>query len=363
MGFIHQPEASRIGNDGLADRFGHHRLIHSFHVAALMALLLANNRQAFNENDALHGLLAALLHDVRTPAGGDTIKLLDRRAFDEDANFGQLFKKARWQEVAARYGLDNAQLLAIVQETCLLGQLKDVADKIAYVVLDAFMMLSVIHYANADGSCSSYDAVRAQIAAHPFVGDVWEDVRIINGQVVFTDARRLAALLKLRALLFRDLYHNPETRYPQFIYVNCILRRLYETGQITTKRLLEGDDYDIIQLLSAQLGMPWWQLSMEGLGRIHTQRYASPRQAERAMRHKRLNGGLVLLEDLSRPINSGTSFLVLNSRGQVQPLKRALPGAAAEIDDICRQACQAIVYHLPNPHWRLARVLQRGPHP
>lgn len=362
LGFIHQPEASRLGMEAMASRFGHDRFMHSCHAAAIAGLILANHEGVLGRDECLHGLVGTLLHDLMTPAGGDTIKLLNRQAFDEDRNFGMLFMQDAWLTASRRYGLRNDRLLAIVDEIDEVGKIKDIADKIAYVCLDAWMMVTATRYVERDGSCPTYDAVHRHLEEHPFVGDVWECVRVVDGQVAFTDARRLAAFLKLRALMFRDLYHNPETRYPQFVYVECILRHLYKTGRLTARQLLTEHDNFIIRLMERELDVCWPEMLMSGLGTIAYRTFEYLDDAQSYAQACKDRGEIVLLEDLSRLITSGTTFPVLDDGGRARPLVDVCGAEAAEIIDVCRQACRITVYHIANPHAKLTRLITRNGH-
>ena len=84
-----------------------------------------------------HLSVAALTHDIFTPAGGDSTKLLYPAMFDEDANYKDLFVTAGWKTLQGKYSFDEQLILQTVQGKLYFGQILDLADKLGYVSRDA----------------------------------------------------------------------------------------------------------------------------------------------------------------------------------------------------------------------------------
>ena len=75
LGFLQDPDTTPEDRP-FQPRFMHTRFLHSLDVAALAATIVYNNQAFFTERPsyAKTMVLAALTHDVLTPAGGDTTK-------------------------------------------------------------------------------------------------------------------------------------------------------------------------------------------------------------------------------------------------------------------------------------------------
>ena len=349
LGFIHQPPAARLGMEALANRFSHDRLMHSIDVAVLTAIIIANNDTAFTDQECRNAVAAALLHDGRTPAGGDTTKLLSPKVFDEDAKFSSLLDRNDWSRLQRDYGLDRQLLIDIVQEKNLLGRIKDLADKIAYVSRDTFQLLMATRVVTPGQRDQVYDDVQDLVEQHPFFGDLWETAMVADGELVLSDASRLGDFLRLRALLFRNLYLNPQSRYPQFIAAEMCMRAMYEDGILTAQNLLEMGDTELMRLMSAWLGISWQELCINGPGEMDTEIFADLETAKRRQAELQNDGvAFTVIEDMRQGASAATGFLVATQTGP-QPFRQACAQQAAEIESICQDARSVRLYLLRNP--------------
>jgi hypothetical protein len=136
-------------------RHEHTRLVHVLDVAALVTALIAKLELSSCEANTL--VLAAITHDARTPAGGDTTKLIDRKFFDEDLHYAELLDGEGVPELLERFNVPRQLLVETVHGKGVLGRLLDVADKTAYLSRDA----SIFHQRVRGGVCGPWSAPRA----------------------------------------------------------------------------------------------------------------------------------------------------------------------------------------------------------
>ncbi|TSC73975.1 MAG: Uncharacterized protein G01um101433_1120, partial [Parcubacteria group bacterium Gr01-1014_33] len=221
LGFLQDPIVTSSGARGYSLDFPHTRYCHVLDVTAIMTLMLHNN---FLDPVLIHtGMMAAITHDTETPAGGDSIKFIDPEAFDEDKNYPQLLKKVDWSAIQKEYQIPEDLLIDTIQNQGALGTMLDLADKMAYVARDATSYLSRTQPFGTIAYPEGYRNIAQLLNQFPFICGVWETAKIIRDETVITDAKKLIAFLKLRALLFRELYHHPGARFKEFLLGTTVL--------------------------------------------------------------------------------------------------------------------------------------------
>ncbi len=306
-------------------RYDHTRLIHVWDVTAIANLLAHAHRLPDEEKRLL--ILAALTHDARTPAGGDSTKLLDRVFFDEDLNYHTLLDDPEITELLATWNISRDQLIHTVNGKGLLGSLLDIADKTAYVSRDARYFCE--RFRNDDFDCREADWIKDLMRDHPFDAcTAWQYTEIRDGRIVFTDPIRLARFLMLRACLFRAVYWHPGSRFSELILGNTILRYLIASGTIRKEQLLEWTDAELDQAIQrfshTAYGLKYGEPNHEGFCTEDAMRC-------RAQELKRDNEVCVTTEILPPRISSGTKFLV--TRGaRVGSLSELYPDLARPIE-------------------------------
>ena len=239
LGFMHDP-VHRVHNTAtMAMDFTHTRGLHQLDVYAVMMLIIENNPCLEPHRTVL--LAAAISHDGRSPAGGDTTKLIDLELFDEEKNYKDFFKFSGWQVLKKKYHLNEDELYSVVQGKGLLGSVLDIADKIAYTARDVFMFMGM----DADqskGRSVLYMEGKRLIKENPYICNIWKHVRIVDNKVVITHSNRLANFLKLRAIMFKELYYKRESRFLEYVLSKKIIKYLFEKHYITFDQLLTEHD-------------------------------------------------------------------------------------------------------------------------
>ena len=103
---------------------------------------------------------------------------------------------------------------------------------------------------------SEYTAVGDIAREDPFVCAIWENVQRYDGQLVFSNPKRLGLFLTLRALMFRGLYYNPYSRFFEYLIGKGFVKYLYQKGEITRQQLLEEQDPWIENKISEVIWLP-----------------------------------------------------------------------------------------------------------
>lgn len=356
LGFLTPPTDHARENLAFQRIFDHTRFNHSLDVAALAALMLAN--APLDDDDKRCGVAGALLHDLLMPAGGDTTKLLDKVAFDEDANFTKLLETPAVKALCQTYGLVTKDLDAVVQEESLAGKIKNIADKLAYVCRDAQTFLNSFVFLSRSESCRFRDLVQVAITCQPFIGDLWEDVRIIDGEVVFSNAARLSAFLMLRAIMFRDLYYNPYSRGYEFLVYMAAMQPLYEAGILTPENLLSMSDLNLHDLIRKELGLSREDFLMNFLKQSRHEIVGNEVEAQARVEQLKRSTPFAMYENFQGWVKPCTDWRVVQD-GIISPLEQVLPTASNAIKTIASMAGRIMVHWIQDPHPELIAAYER----
>ena len=255
------------GGTARAVTFDHTRFLHSLDVLAIATCIGWN----IGLRDAKLRCLqfAALTHDILTPAGGDATKRISPVELDEDANFRKVFDLNGFAKIEMKYQLDRDLIFATIQNDGLLGQILDIADKLAYVSRDLPCYLIHNEPKNLERELlpNEYGKL-TQITKHtPMLCSVWDSFRRVGNNIVSNSPKRLADFLFVRILLFRQFYANPAGRFHEATSIRLALEHLLKQGAISVHQLLEMGDRSLEHLLGKVLGcFEWDVLSAKTVG-------------------------------------------------------------------------------------------------
>lgn len=344
LGYLRAPAPTHdiIANAPLSESTRYAHSIDVMAIATVMAQNLGLTGTMFATTRA-----AGLLHDMGTPAGGDSVKMIDPRALDEDLNFPKLLARHDVSAILAKHGINRKLLCEAILNRGIAGEILDIADKLAYVGRDLFQTLHHIKGGAYIDLQPGLKTLARLLEYYPLVCSIWDAVELQDGHVVFTDPGRLGAFLRVRTLMFRELYYHPRARFGEFLVSRLLVKALYRRKIVTIAGLVEMADYELERLMESEYGTG--PFSIERL-------YATPLARARSFEHiedahafmatLRADGNVFcLLDDDRRAIKTGTKFLV---RGQRFPhtFKEACPDDAAEIEEMAALYPMVHVYYL-----------------
>ena len=292
--------------------FSHTRASHSFHVARTTELILREN--GASEQQIKMGIVAGLLHDIATPAGGDAIKALDKPSLDEEDHWMDVLDERGFEFIKDQGvgldGLDDA-----IHNRGLIGEVLDIADRIAYTYADSYHLGKY-----ASGTIAEY---------------LYQHVRINHDteQVYFDSFYGLNDFLTLRAFNHFQLYLHPENRGGDMMIRRLVAPLYGEDGSkpLTPQKLREMKNRDLFDLLGETYETFPPQLE-ESLVNLHPSYQPCEDADGIAVRTKALkkdpNIVIVGSEEIPK-FNPGTDYLVQDPfTGKVLPLAE-FDGSAA----------------------------------
>lgn len=362
-------------NSVRADNFNHTRFAHSLDVCALASVIGYNAKLNTAQITALQ--IGTATHDVLTPAGGDTTKIIDRMAFDEDLHYPSHLQSEKVRSFCDENEIDASLILDTVVGKGLLSDIRDFADKLAYTArdLDHFIAPADLLFKKTE-MLPSRKPILDYMATLPNNGagalNLWQDVKVIDGKMVVTDADKLYAFLKIRALMFRQLYTNPKARYNEALLYSSLMKYLYSESILTRRNMIDPDkgeayDQNLEDLIREWFGVEntdiWYNNCEPSYEVFKTEKDAKEREKEIL-----LSGNpFVQVEDVSRFFKPGTHFLVPNTNNDgYGTFAEIYPERHADIESTGKHPEPIRVYYFKEPphnrdlelfyKWRLAQV-------
>ncbi len=263
LGHIHQLQRLTIYRVGSGEQepppphtTEHSRLLHSV-CAAVLAVLVAREHQWDFEATAIQ-VIVELIHDAKTVAGGDALKVISEQTYDEDSLILQHFEEVRksWQPLKKRLQLpDKAEELiaaAIAEDTGIHGKLHTFIDSLSYVQLDVSVLVAT--YARWGIPIPPYHNRIALLAKK--TAELWRHLTIVGETIAVTHPYLLADFLELRALLWAELYNHAGHKAIESLLSRLILPDLFHHHPRFAELLFEQDDRWLFQTISATYGLP-----------------------------------------------------------------------------------------------------------
>lgn len=341
LGFLNQPHYNHYVElrQSLSDTS---RYVHSLDVMAITTLIGHNLGITGTELNNLRTL--AFTHDVATPAGGDSVKMVDPAGLDEERNFGRFLEGPAFEALERKYGLDKKLLLSGVVNEGLHGEILDIADKIAYTARDVH---ATLHHIQSGAEHDQYGmkSILVLLERFPHVCSLWDDVVVQNGHAVFTNPRKLVAFLKVRLLMFRELYFSATARFGEFLMSRLLVKVLFKRGVLTSDALIGMTDHELIRLMDTEFGTG---TTIDTCSSEHARckTFARREEAELFMKQLRDAGNVFsMLDDYRLSIKPGTHFLLRSPDGP-RTIAEIDPGSARELHEMATSQPMVHVYYL-----------------
>lgn len=289
--------------------FPHSRMYHSILVARLTeAILLENN---FPEEEVRLGILAGLLHDVATPAGGDAIKGLSPKRLDEE-DFWKEVVGLQGKKTIHRAGVSTKELDRAIHNQGIVGKVLDVADRFAYTYADTFYIHG-IDLANAGPFPHIYPQQEIKVNRE-------------TEEIVFTDPFALKEVLSKRAENFFHTYMFPTNRAADMLIRKLVAPYYAEDGSkpLSPEKLREMTDDELFDFLHDQYGLLTADSFQKAFVSFPTEYYdTTPSEIEGLKHHINTRPSMIIIGAEWLPkVNPCTSYLVKHpSTGEVMPFR------------------------------------------
>lgn len=341
--------------------FSHTRLEHTLVVAKLTEKILNQNGISQSETDKT--VVSSVLHDIATPAGGDPVKSVDPVNLDEEEHWSDVLESDGWQFLKDN-GLDKDEIGKIIKNEGYLGQVLDVADRIQYVMKDLSQVIGdplhrpVLEWGRSyESEDNIYRELSEIIRRTPLLGDIYKDIRISpDKDVYFTDSQRLGEFLKTRALLHKYLYSNPTCQGKDIRLANFV-SKFYspnesDNDKLTPSKLRRMGDRELYDWISKTLKIEnidstfLFRLFFGARGDSQYEKFESLEAAHSRTKEVKENPNMQFLGlRYWKGFNPGTSYNVLNERGEIVKFKDVSPQTAAGIEEVANSTKGAYLFY------------------
>lgn len=360
LGFLQAPSPNHdcLGSQPLSDGTRYLHTTDAMAISTLIAHNLALPESLYNTVRA-----AAILHDIGTPAGGDSVKLVDVQGLDEDLNFRAILARHEFGPVFERYGIDHDTLCEAILNRGLAGEILDIADKLAYTGRDIHQTRHHISIGARSGVQPGLRTLEQHLERYPEVCSIWDCVVEHDGHAVFTEPARLAAFLRVRALMFRELYYHPRARFAEFLVSRLIVKALFRRKLVTPASLREMTDEELVRLMETEYGTgpySFGRICDEDTSRVRS--FATLEEARGFVATLKEKGTMfAVIDDDRKSIKTGTHLRVVVG-GRVSAFSEACPGDAREIQELAQLYPMVRVYYLEGrpdiPDEKLAELIE-----
>lgn len=337
--------------------FPHSRLIHSLRAAALHAFI--GQALGLDQKQILIGILAEVMHDMFTCAGGDSWKDMNhqRTLFDEDHDIARnIFNIHRnsWRKLCAKYGFVPEITARAVEDVIhgvgLSGEIHEIADTASYLLGDLQEICRISDTYISEDFKEILDA-----AKRPW--DVWNLVVKKDGHIAIKDDIALSNFLFLRALLWKNLYQNPKRKVLEMLLNKIVYPYLVRRQFINTKLLPTKTDSWLMGLIKRKMGWGRKEIDLNLLGSFpQLATFASWAEALAFERKKVCSGFFTLVfsvGDFQETKSKTDKYWVVDSSGRVGLFQDIFPEHAAAINLIVYEtmspALPVQVVYVENP--------------
>jgi HD superfamily phosphohydrolase len=230
--------------------FPHSRLDHTLTVALITEEILKQN--GFSQDQINLGIVAALLHDIATPAYGDATKQVDPVNLHEENHWQKMLDK-EGKDFIHQFGTEK-MLDTIIKNQGVLGKVLDVSDRITYTMKDLSALQIIAPLETGQKSQILLRKINKIITHYPKIGNIYKTVGVDQKkqEVFFNDPQMLNVFLNLRAHLHQKLYVHPINQAKD-LFVSKAIGRLYSNDKsfiLNPDNLRQMNDYDLMKTLS-----------------------------------------------------------------------------------------------------------------
>lgn len=270
--------------------FNHTRLDHTLTVALVGEEILKQNGVPQNQINLY--IIAALLHDIATPAYGDATKQVDIKNLHEEDHWWNVLDQ-KGKDFVIQY--DTKEMIdKVIKNKGMLGKVLDIADRITYTMKDIGGIQTSIPLVS-----EPFNPYLAElnniISKNPKLGNIYKEVGVDQKKedVFFNNADNLNIFLSLRAHLHQKLYLYPTNQARDFLIARAIAR-IYskdENATLSPNKLRKMSDYDLMHILADHY--KWYAIGMHPLLTNWSPKFErfdsmeKAKEKERELKHKK----------------------------------------------------------------------------
>ncbi len=336
----------------VGSEFPQTRLFHTFLTTRVLEYILRNNNSPSQEINL--GIMAGLTHDLATPALGDPTKEIDPDNLSEEKALSRLLNRYDLSALE-RLGFEKEKLLAIVSNEGVIGQLLDIADKIAYTSVDLYFYAGHPSHFPDQGPLNVLLApIRKILSADPNWANLYREVVTETGEPYFKNSKRLGRFLELRALMHQALYLNPHCRgrdrMYQFLLLPLYSKEASPDFPFNPENLMFYTDKEAGDILNN-----YWKIMIEGMPFEHVlgilPNYVAiknPAEIPQAVKALEQRGLLPIAAETIREFDPAVNFLTIDPKDEkIKPYSQVNPRHSRHLRQLVTDCNRTVIYYWP----------------
>jgi HD superfamily phosphohydrolase len=346
--------------------YEHTRGLHTQQVALISREIVRRNGGDLSAQHMI--MVGGGLHDIATPAHGDATKLVDPNNLKEEDHWEEMIGK-RGKEYLTRYGISAQQIDDIIHNRGVLGQVLDIADRIAYVMQDSYVILGEPLGSNSFEVDPYTSVLRGIMLKDLDMGNIYKDVQIDwkKEQVVFGDLKRLEKFLYLRAHLHQQHYLYPRNQGRDMVVANLI-KPFYSPTEdpkdpdlLTPAKLRQMGDLSLMDYLAHKYGVDMGYMFYGMLLNLHPkfERFERHEEADEGLRELTKDDNVnVLGKREVKPFDTGGRYLAVNG-SKIETFNEA-SSKTRVLNRIVDATRGVFVFYLPKEEKPIADILEKA---
>jgi len=295
------------------------RGLHSFVTGGMADITLYKNR--FSEHERKLGIAAGLYHDIAITPLSDQGKLIMDGNYEEETLVEYLINKSpEMQDALKKHEIGIDEIVDTIQGKGKVGKLINSRegidiDNISYLSIDQLWM----------GMRSGYDE-RISLREEQGIFDQYNNLKYLDDEWVFDNPELLTKLIKFRALMYKEVYNNPNHRAKE-----AFLKRILHKENIEMDTLISWNDGDFINWFRDKFGESkvrnFFYIGREDFVEVGKEYDIS--KMEELKKEKETNGTIV---EYMKPPRNAVKNLVLHDK-KIKQLED-IPELEEEIENI-----------------------------
>ena len=135
--------------------------------------------------------------------------------------------------------------------------------------------------------------------------------------------------------MFRQLYHNPVSRFLEYLVSRAITKAMFREGFVTRDELLKHGDSWLENKISQYMGKPYFIPVFGWTSQYRLLKFKTRELAlTEVVKSKDVPDTLAILDDFESHVKSGADKFLVRQNARTQTLREARPDLAEEMDEL-----------------------------
>lgn len=319
------------------------RWLHCLTTAVVLELMLRNNN--FKEEEIRTGIIAGTLHDAAITPFSDIVSGIDPLGFDEASNlplYLERLDRERKENFDRKHSPDYQRIFEAVKgKGGSLGTFLKIADRLTYTATDSFFFAVLLKEKRRENPLEELADI---FEKQPKLFDIFKEVKFDpqSKNVYFENPQKMAIFLRVRALMFRHVYLNPQRLSIQAA-LRRVVKELMDVGKIKKEDFLKITDLELSPYFSQSSYLN--TLRSRNFDKIGFVEGKTREEVDKELERKGILNKQIVWTDRVAGFDTLTGWLTRDPKdGGIRPFSKVCPKETAELEKLNQQSKGIVVY-------------------